>query len=307
MFCRFLFIFTLLFASAFSKQDSDHIRILKLLPFIVQPPLVDPAIPKDFVLGNKEGDPYYTSGYYWGSEGSLSDYFKNPAELKGCLIRAQISNTVTQLGHNRFSCDGNTHDMTAAGFTEIKMSRGKWGIFPYRELLAKGPKGKWYYQMWVGLNTEEGATLYFQLIYPDYLNEPTQAHKNLWQNFVNKTSYLSLNDLVVIRESSLKNKKIPISTYLSAEKRVFDKKILVKISPYPDHLSYIEIVNVKETNFPFGKERNVEMDVLLTLKDGKTINETANIPYNLVDQFSFEKPMLSPLRFEERGNFLVFH
>lgn len=25
------------------------------------------------------------------------------------------------------------NDLTAAGFTEIKVKRGKWGIFPYRE------------------------------------------------------------------------------------------------------------------------------------------------------------------------------
>ncbi|MCB1116937.1 MAG: hypothetical protein KDK71_10775, partial [Chlamydiia bacterium] len=161
---RILILSLLLFVMThvYGSQKEETIRILKLFPYLVQPPLVNPALPTGFVLGEKEDDPYFSTGYFWGEIGSLKDYFESPNALKGCLIRSQVATSVKQIGFDRFSNDGQVNDLTAAGFTEIKVSRGKWGIFPYRDLVAKGPRGRKYYQLWVGLNTNEGTTLCFQ-------------------------------------------------------------------------------------------------------------------------------------------------
>lgn len=253
-----LFFVFFISVGAFAQQKNEGIRILNLLPYVVRPPLVNPYIPQDFILGERAGDPYFSKGYYWGSEGSLTDYFEDPTTLKGCLIRSQVATTVTQQGFDRFSNDGQVNDLTAAGFTEIKIKRGKWGIFPYRELVAKGPRGRKYYQMWVGLNTQEGAALCFQFIYPEYLNEPTQHQKQIWENFVNRTSLLDMDDLLVASGTQV-SPEICQGTELSekfrfiAEKRRFDQKIFIQIKTSPSFNAKnakVEVLDVKEIPSP---------------------------------------------------------
>ena len=295
--------------SAFAQQKSDKIRILKLLPYVVQPPLVNPHLPQDFILGEREEDPYFSEGYYWGSQGSLTDYFEDPTTLKGCLIRSQLATTVTQEGFDRFSNDGQVNDLTAAGFTEIKVRRGKWGIFPYRELVAKGPRGRKYYQMWVGLNTNEGAALCFQFLYPEYLNEPTQHQKQIWENFVNRTALLNMNDLLVAREVQVDpelclGNQLDEKVQLIAEKRRFDQKIFIYIEPRLPLDSEIEILDVKEISIFNGtilSKPYLEIHVLV--EEDEVISRTS---YEIVDQFSFVPKMLSLSRFVENENYLLF-
>lgn len=309
---RMVFLLSILIMSfAFAQKKIEDIRILNLLPNVTSPPLVEPFLPADFILGEMENDPYFCSGYYWGGEGSLADYFEDPTTLKGCLIRAQTSVTVKQISHNRFSNDGNTQTLSAAGFTEIVVNKGKWGIFPYRELLAKGPKGKRYYQMWVGLNTDEGATLCFQFLYPEYLNEPTQTQKGIWTNFVKKTRLLSMNDLLVARGVSfpsdlMEEMKIEEQIGLKVEKRRSDQKLFIYLNPIQD-FSVLEIKDNNAANiFPLMKSF-VAIDALVTIDNGKSSQEKLQIPYKLVDQFSFDPGMLHPSRFHESADYLLFY
>lgn len=305
-------IFLFLSTIAYGNQKEDQIRILKLLPYIVQPPLVNPSLPQDFVLGERVEDPYFSAGYYWGSKGSLEDFFESPAALKGCLIRSQVATTVKQIGFDRFSNDGQVNDLTAAGFTEIKVSRGKWGIFPYRELMAKGPRGRKYYQMWVGLNTEEGTTLCFQFLYPEYLNEPTQYQKLIWDNFVHKTDLLSMDELLVARAAQLE-RAFPQKHFindrvvLSAEKRRFDQKLLIHLEPNIQSDRKFEIVEIKELSLfnEFTPGRPC-VEIVAMIKNTDPAYEIIRTSYEVVDHFSFKTDMLKPNRFIEDGHFLLF-
>ncbi|MGE0197732.1 MAG: hypothetical protein AB7N99_04605 [Simkaniaceae bacterium] len=295
------------------KEEPHEIRILKLLPYIVKPPLVDPCLPQEFILGCQDDDPYFSAGYYWGAQRTLNDYFSDPTTLKGCLIRAQVSTTVSQLGLDRFSCDGNTQDLSAAGFTEIKVTRGKWGIFPYRELHAKGSKGRHYYQMWVGLNAEGGATLLFQFLYPEYLNEPTQNQKKIWEDFVRKTALLSLNDLLVAhgvhRKGYIESSSIREKVRIIVEKRRWDQKLFIYIDPLTSDHPFFQIQKIHDINFvsdfacgqPF-----IEIDAVFTESKGEPLSEKVRVLYNIVDQFTFNSKMLSPHRFEETPEYLLF-
>lgn len=308
---RLIFLFVFFFTSyAMGQQSVPEIRIINLLPYFVHPPMVDPCLPKDFTLGKEVDDPYFTKGYHWGSPKALEDFFKDPLQLKGCLIRAQASSNVKQLGHDRFSNDGNTQDLSAAGFTEIKVSRGQWGIFPYRELQAKGPKGRRYYQLWVGLNSNEGATLYFQFIYPEYLNEPTQTQKSIWSNFVKKTGLMSLSDLLVARGMTTdpehySERSLEQQIGLRIEKRRWDQKFFIQA----ENLNSFSIVRMKEKNFledlSFGQSF-IEIDALLGV-NGKEVEENLRASYQVVDTFSFEPKMLQIERFKESGNLLLFY
>lgn len=308
---RILILFLLLFVTThvYGNQKEETVRILKLFPYLVQPPLVNPALPTGFVLGEKEDDPYFSSGYFWGEKGSLRDYFESPTALKGCLIRSQVATTVKQIGFDRFSNDGQVYDLTAAGFTEIKVSRGKWGIFPYRDLVAKGPRGRKYYQLWVGLNTDEGTTLCFQFLYPEYLNEPTQHQKLIWDNFVHKTDLLGMDDLLVARKAqhdrqSLEHTLFCESLVLSAEKRRFDQKLLIHLDLLQTN---VEVVGVKELSL-FNKYTPGKpcLEIALMLKGKNSTYETVRTSYDVVDHFSFKSPMLSLQRFIENDHFLLF-
>jgi len=309
---RLVFLFSLLFMTfAFAQKKVEDVRILNLLPYFVQPPMVDPFLPNDFLLGKQADDPYFSKGYYWGNQGTLNDYFEDDASLKGCLIRAQVSSTVKQIGHDRFSNDGNTQALTAAGFTEIKVNKGRWGIFPYRELLAKGPKGRRYFQMWVGLNTHEGATLYFQFIYPEYLNEPTQTQKSTWSNFVRKTDLMSLNDLMVARarliapEFSLEG-NLETEIGLRVEKRRWDQKLFIQV----ENVQSFSVLDIQENNFftDFSLcQPYIQIEALLGLNEEGLIQEKLTASYQVVDTFSFETKLLQINRFKEDGNVLLFH
>lgn len=314
-----LFFIFFISIGAFAQQKNEGIRILNLLPYIVQPPLVNPYIPQDFILGERAEDPYFSQGYYWGSEGSLTDYFMDPTTLKGCLIRSQLATTVTQEGFDRFSNDGQLNDLTAAGFTEIKVRRGKWGIFPYRELVAKGPRGRKYYQMWVGLNAQEGAALCFQFIYPEYLNEPTQHQKQIWENFVNRTSLLDMNDLLVARGNQVspevcQGSQLSKKFHLIAEKRRFDQKVFIQIESSTSFDAKVEILDVKEIPFPNFLYKVLDgttpakpyLEVHAHLEEGKVSSEKIWTSYEVVDQFSFSPKMLSLNRFTESEHYLFF-
>lgn len=289
---RYLLLLMAMTVLGFSQNKAEDLRILQLLPDIAHPPLVNPCIPQDFTLGMKEG------GYYWGTKSNTADYFADTSTLKGCLIRAQISTKVAQLGFDRFSCDANTHDLAAAGFTGIKMQRGKWGIFPYRELHAKGPKGRHYYQMWVGLNTEEGTTLCFQFIYPEYLNEPTQNQKSIWRDFVSKTAFLSMKDLLIARGVFPDMEQISFSAF----KRRCDQKFFIQME---GEVSHLKVVGVAETPFNLALPL-VEIESLVTCAGHEPSSEKVQVPYNVVDHFPFEIKMLSPTSFQEGDNYLLF-
>ena len=308
---KLIVCFLLLMQSAFAHNKVDEIRILNLLPDFVSPPMVNPALPEDFHLIQQKDDPYFSKGYFWGSKSTLESYFDDLSKLNGCIIRAELSPYVIQTGPDKFSNDGNTQGLTAAGFTEISVNKGRWGIFPYRELLSKGPKGRRHYQMWVGLNTPEGATLFFQFIYPEYLSEPTQTQKSVWLNFVKKTALLDLHDLMVAREAkcfpSDQCFEIKAEDFgVRVEKRRRDKKVLV----YAENATNISIASIKEGNFlfdfPIGK-RVIEINILLERGNEGPSLKTIHSTYKLVDHFSFDSRMLNQERFEDNGNFLFFY
>jgi len=309
---RLIFLFLLLLTShSFSQQKNETLRIMELLPYFVQPPMVDPCLPENFTLGIQETDPHFSKGYYWGTQTTLKGYFEDETALKGCLIRAQRSSTMKQLGYDRFSNDGDVQKLGVARFTEIKLNKGRWGVFPYRELLAKSPKGRHYYQLWVGLNTKEGATLYFQFIYPDYLNEPTQLQKTIWSNFVKKTDLMCLNDLV-LAHSNISTSNFSIKSGLEEavglriKKRKGDQKLLIQM----ENIERFSILQIKKTNifidFPLFQPL-IEIKALLKLSGEEEHQETLRAPCQTVDRFLFESKHLKIDRFHEEKNLLLFY
>ncbi len=307
----FLFFSTTCFCIEKEAVSEKALKIFELLPFVVHPPLVEPHLPQQFLLGSQNGDPYFSQGYYWGSQNSLDEYFAHQDKLSGCLIRAQISSSVFQSGVDKFSFDRNPNDLAAAGFTEVRMNRGKWGIFPYREVQAKGPKGRRHHQLWVGLNSTEGTTIYFQLIYPTFLNEPTQSQKKIWKDFVMKTGLLNHDDLVLAH--GLKQKRRQAERSLTAdsisfsvEKRKRDHKFLVRVDSQDER---VHVQSVKECMSVADALRSVsvvEIEAIISKNEEQEVRIT-HIPCSVVDEFSFGTDLLMVNHLEECGQALLVY
>lgn len=302
--CLFLF---LLFTEAqtYALEDlKSEVRISNLLPYLVHPPLVEPCLPDDFILGQKKDDSYFSEGYYWGNSMTLQTYFENPSKLNSCLIRAQISSNIKQIGLDRFSSDDKMNDLTAAGFTEIILNKDKWGIFPYRELHAKGPKGRHYYQLWVGLNEESGVTIYFQLIYPEYLSEPTQSQKKIWNDFIKKTSFLSLQDLIAFHQKeSPKQKSKPFKC--SVEKRRVDNRFAIFFDS-KDNLD-IHIQDIHEHNLLTGVFKKPYLELVIDMCDENHIeSDTLEVEYRVVEDFTYYPTILYPEKFQISPDYFLF-
>lgn len=292
-----------LFALEGSSQIKSEARISNLLPYLVRPPLVDPCLPLDFTLGQREDDPYFSHGYYWGNAKTVKSYFEDPSSLNSCIIRAQVSTNVTQIGLDRFSNDGKTNDLTAAGFTEIMVNKGKWGIFPYREVHAKGPKGRHYYQLWVGLNEESGATIYFQLLYPEYLNEPTQNQKKVWNDFIKKTSFMSLQDLMVFHE--VKKPQAPeVPCKFFVEKRLYDNRYAIMVETQSQ--IEIDVKEIREINLLSGAFDKPCLELQVSIRENAQVkSSTFQVDFTPVDEFTFHSCLLNPKSLKIHPDFFL--
>lgn len=280
------------------ELQPQDIRIFQLLPLISHPPFVRPHLPSGFTLGKRKDDPTFQKGYYWGYPVDLVNYFSDEEKLKGCIIWAKLSSKAHQVGFDRFSDDHNIiHHLTASGLNEIRISRGKWEIFPFRELRAKEPKGKLLYELLVGLNTEDGQVLEFQLIYPNYLHEPTQDQKQLWQNFVQKTKLLDLRALLVAQKMAgdlraERNLILKMSSDIRVEKRRSDGALLVQLEGADQWKKKWEVIAVKELKCSPCCDSCVEIEYRMTLDSGEVITDLLSVKYDLVDRFSFTPQML---------------
>ena len=166
----------------------------------------------------------------------------------------------------------------------------------------------------MGLNTSEGATLCFQFLYPEYLNEPTQTQKSLWNHFVRKTKLLSIKDLLVARGAAYPepdHSTPPQSVSAWVEKRVLDQKMLIRLKEKKTSFPVIDVLSVEELPLlkpPCHHPSQVKIEIELMNMEGDTHRETLITECKVVDQFSFEKGMLYPTRFQEdKKNLLVFH
>ncbi len=276
-----------------NQLNLEEIRIFELLPSLDAIPVVQPYLPAGFQLGKQQSDPTFTQGYYWGYAADLAAYFADTSMLKGCVIHAKLSSDVSQVGFERFSDDQYlVHRLAAKGLTEIRVNRGKWGIFPFRELEAKTPKGKRHYKLWVGLNTEDGQTLEFILLYPRYLQELTQSQKQLWKNFIQKTKLLDLPYLLLAQKRvgerrSQKEAKGPFPLRMTVEKRRGDHLVLVRIAHTSSPIEVLSLEEVPLLSATALTKAYVNVRYRTQSARGEVVEGVTRGGYRVVDDFSF--------------------
>jgi hypothetical protein len=109
-------------------------------------------------------------------------------------LRVKLSANVAQTGPNSFNNNESFEIMEKEDPKEFALTEAQWGDYPVHAIRTR-MKGKLIFTAWVGLNDPEaGWTLMFNLVYPDTKGRPNTEDRQLWENFITKTTQLKDGD-----------------------------------------------------------------------------------------------------------------
>lgn len=198
--CLFLSLATVLHAVSPDQavELPNPPRILDLIPNLVAPFTIEPAIPSNFVAMSHDGTLDPCDWIYWGPEDVLKAYFKNSKQLKSGVIRVKLSGNTAQTRMGQFG------EEAAQIVTMIKRQDPKgaqhkqlqWGDYPVIAVKAK-MFNQTMLTAWAGLNDPEtGLMLMFNLVYADLEKGPNEQELALWDNFIQNTRQLTGHDYI---------------------------------------------------------------------------------------------------------------
>lgn len=152
--------------------------IKNLLPGLLIPFDITPAIPDKFIAMTPTGKLDLYDWIYWGPRQVLENYFKNPNSLNQPLIRVKLSANIAQTGPREFN-RGNLQG--------IEVTNYQWG--PYPVIASETTMfGKKAFVAWAGLNDpQSGWTLMFNLVYPEKQGHPDANDMAFWKHFLSQT------------------------------------------------------------------------------------------------------------------------
>lgn len=312
----YFFLFTCIFTTnpltAIVLKDmpetQNKLRILELLPNLLCPLAVDPCIPIDFIALSPKGtsDPY--DWIYWGPEGVLKDYFKNPSSLKAPVLRVKLSANVSQTSSSGFN---NTESFkllekeSPEGFSSIET---QWGDYPINALQMQ-QEGYITFVAWVGLNDPEaGWTLMFNLVYPNEKGLPSKEDVQLWENFIRKTKPLKDGDYFKAYGQDLQEGYTIVNVSganlkMIAEKRQRDGTLQIVVIPESSDIEF-RYDNMLECSMGAKWKQGEPMvkvygDIIIKDKNSEfTTNNVTSIFIKTVPDFSLKK--------DDDKKFLVF-
>lgn len=227
----------------------EDIRIFKLLPGLLSPLAIDPAIPENFIALSQSKYPDLYEGVFWGPKEVLEKLFEDPSSLCEPIIKVKFSNS------SQSEIEGELKDFTSKmegpGLKVIKSLKTHWG--PYPVLVASmDASSKAYPEMgarrltmaWVGLNDSSGHVLSFQLIPPGFEQGAVLDDSPLWNNFIYSTKGLQGNSFLKANGQDLQ----PGCTIFNvwgekllkavAEKRGSEGSIQIVITPLNDNVEF---------------------------------------------------------------------
>ncbi|MCE5294214.1 MAG: hypothetical protein LLF94_06330 [Chlamydiales bacterium] len=290
IFILFISISSMLIAGDFRANE----RIFRLLPSLDVPLAIEPALPANFVALSKEGTLDLKDWVYWGPESVVKAYFNDPSSLKQSIIRVRLSETVKQIGPEKFSSENDElcKLMAPMGLKRLFDVRMKWGKYPIYAITAEFQK-KWLYTAWVGLSDPQGTTLMFELIYPGV--KPSQENFDLWDRFLDKSCLLSESVVAQAFKVEYKPGVTDVVLYgenlsVVGEQRYSDKLIQVvvdtKKSGYKPVLDTVYLAHINPDATCGGAGAKVY--VSFVTKDNKTYTHMLPVLIKAVDTFSVD-------------------
>ena len=186
-----LFIAANINAASFEDHPPTTYRIEQLLPNLIIPFAIEPAIPDNFVAMTPNGNLDCCDWIYWGPEEVLKNYFEDPTSLKISVLRVKLSANVAQNGPNSFTGDNDPSIKLMEKNGLAKFSTFRWNNYPvqaWEAQLTKYQKRK-IFMAYVGLNNRSaGWTLMFNLVYPENQDNPTPSQYALWDTLMRETN-----------------------------------------------------------------------------------------------------------------------
>lgn len=318
------YFIALLFSGALQADENSNaeadprasIRILKLLPTMVNPLAIEPAIPADYTMIAAEDPPNLISGVLWGKEKDLKTFAKNPNKIEATFISASVSQAILQTGANSFLDEENLKDLEKEGYKDLKIRKLSWGPYPVLALDAVNPEGKMQNLAWVGLNSPDGMVLLFGLLYPDQENRPTAAEYGTWNTFLTTSKGLPERQFLLAYGLDMQEdyttysfEDIKVKAY--AQKNASDQKMIALVEP----LSANTVINISDvhqtflgTKWNYGKPC-VKIDAEIIKQDADSAKTvlyvTLTVLLKTVDRFTpaFEKlqQQKNIFRFEKKN------
>lgn len=269
-------------AKGYPETFKRDYRILKLLPGLVKPLAIDPAVPDDFVVRAPKGKASLFQGVYWGRKEVLEEYFKDPESLKEPILRVKLSQ--------------HTLDHTNV----------KWGNHPVHEVKTIW-EGKEIDVALVALNGDEGWTLMFSPVYPEGEGRPNEADMAFWNDFIANTRPLNEKEALRLRGQDLHEGYTLVDSAgakmkVIAEKREDDGVIQVGVIPKNSKVDfkYLGMSDGIKGGTPFVK---VHGQILQKKKNFKYAADfTTSVFVKSVKEFSFKKDENVPLVYRTRSD-----
>jgi hypothetical protein len=250
---HFVLLLLLVSTTVVSSQESlfEKPRIVKLLPGLITPLAVKPAIPGDFEALSPGAAPDITSTLFWGNKGVVLGFFQDHSSLREPIIGVQISMNLQQkAGAKGFAGEKELlKEMKSHGYKVVKSRKLNWSQYPVWVVQLQTPKNKALHLAWVGLNAPQGSVLMFQLIYPEVWDQKQVQTIDLWENFLTKTEmlndqkYFEANGMSLNPGSTLVDDE-GAKMQVTAERRNSDHKLLVIVKPM-DRYTEFELNEIK--------------------------------------------------------------
>ena len=281
--------------SAKAASENDF-RIQGLLPNLLIPLAVEPAVPDNFVALSPNGSPDLFEWVYWAPKGTSAKVLKDPTLLKGPILKVQLSANVIQTGSDSFSSENDLEILKNHAPEDFACIRTRWGNYPVIAVRTR-MLDKVIFLAWVGLNDpQDGWTLLFNMVYPDTTGHPNKNDEDFWQNFIMNTTQLEEGDYFKALGQDLQDgytvvKSAGAKVKMLAEKRVSDNTVRVLVIPESPHTTY-QYSDMTEgrmgAQWRFGEPLvKVYGDILVEDKNFKcTINHNTSIFYKTVQEFS---------------------
>lgn len=257
------------------EDSSQELRILKLLPDLVYPLAIEPAIPENFVAGSPFGEIDPSQWIYWGPEDVLDKYFRNPKSLDQPILRIKVTTNRSQTGPDSFT--GEDDDFKKAKIKIHANEHFKWGEYPVHAIKAT-ILNKVTCMAWIGLNAPGGATLICNLVYPENQRQPRRMDYDLWNTFIKNTRALIDYEFLKAMGFDMSIGKTVYSISRSkieflAEKHNATDKIRIAIIPQSEEIDF----DVEETSQGLvGAEWNY-MKPMVKVKGTATVNDKFDV------------------------------
>lgn len=280
------FVFLICFYSQVQSFESlfEKPKIVSMLPGLISPLAVKPAIPDDFEVLSSEGTPDISETIFWGNPGVVQAFLKDSTSLREPIIGVQLSANLQQKeGKGWIGEKELLSEMKSHGYKVVKTKKLNWSIYPVWAVQLLTPKNKLLHLAWVGLNAPHGTVLMFQLIYPETWDLKKAQSIPLWETFLSKTELLNDEKYFEANGMSLKDGVTIVDDesakmQVTAERRKSDHKLLVVVKPMDQYtefdLNEIKVGKIGGRWFRGQLIAKVDGQVTRFLKGKRSVNPT---------------------------------